>query len=660
MRAECAKCAILSHMEPLPNDEEKINRLRRAMYSRSLSEKIKEHPRRTLSGDGISPPEDWVRPEREPENMMVAPRSVSQPRGMFKWLLFASAAFLVGAAVFFAYYFTIGGGALPRVSGNIEISVSGPPNVSGGESTELQITVSNKNRVALELADLIITYPPGTRSSTDVASDVLGKRISIGELGQASVRNIPVRAVFSGSEGQRATVKVELEYRLAGSSAVFVTPPSDYELTFSSSPISVSIEGNKETVSGQPMLLTLMVSSNAKEPIRDVLLSVGYPFGFVFSSSDIRPARPGVWELGDIVPGKSIRIEIRGTLIGESGDERVFRTTLGTRQTKNSPNIDTALAVNSYGVSVSKPFLGMSISVNKESGTKVVVAPGDTIDVSVNWQNNLNTSITDAVIVARLSGVTIDGATVRSSDGFYRSSDSAVLWDKTTTNGILADLAPGAKGTVSFSFIMPQAEVLEALRNPTFTITAHAAVKRLAESGVPENLQATASQTVKIASNLAVSAEGHYYENPFGSVGPMPPKAGEETTYAVVLIVTNTTNKISGAKLTAILPPYARSLGYLPSSEGVSFNMDGTITWNLGDIESGTGIRGTPPRLVAIAVGVTPSTSQIGDMPPILKNISLSGTDASTGAQVTRSAPDVTTNILGDAGFSSANATVVR
>jgi hypothetical protein len=181
-------------------------------------------------------------------------------------------------------------------------------------------------------------------------------------------------------------------------------------------------------------------------------------------------------------------------------------------------------------------------------------------------------------------------------------------------------------------------------------------------SGTPDSARRfTAAQTIKVASNLSVSAEGHYYENPFGSVGPMPPKAGEETTYAVVLIVTNTTNRISSAKLTAVLPPYVRSLGYLPSSESVSFNMtDGTLTWNLGDIESGVGIRGTPPRLVAIAVGVTPSTSQIGDMPPILKNISLSGTDSAIGVAVSRTAPDVTTNILGDAGFSSANATVVR
>lgn len=649
-------------MDSSEHEKEKIERLRRAMYSRSLSEKIKEHPRRVLAEDRISPPEDWQKPEQESAGIIVPQKSAMSSGNIFKWFIFAVAAFFIGIAAFLAYYFTLGGGASPETTGNIGISISGPPNVPGGEMTELQITVSNRNSTALQLADLIITYPAGTRSSTEAASDVLGKRISIGTLEEGGVRNIPVQAVFAGAEGERATVKVALEYRIQGSSAIFVTPESDYELTFSSSPISVVLEGNKETVSGQPMVLKLVISSNAEEPIRDVLLSVGYPFGFVFSSSDVKQARPGVWELGDIIPGKSIGISIRGTLIGESGDERVFRTTLGTRTTKSSINIDTVLAENSHSVSVSKPFLDMVLSVNKTDGSGAVVAPGDTVDVSVEWRNNLITPITDAVIVARLSGIEIDGQTVRSSDGFYRSSDSAVLWDKTTTGGNLANLAPGANGTVGFSFIMPSAQILEALKNPKLTITVHAAVKRLSESGVPENLQATASQVIKVASNLEVAAEGHYYENPFGSVGPMPPRGGAETAYAVVLTVTNTTNKISGAKLTAHLPPYVRSLGmYIPSSENITFNnTDGTLTWNIGDIESGVGIRGNPPRLAAVALGVTPSTSQIGQIPAILQNISLSGTDASTGESVTRSVPDVTTNILGDAGFSSTNATVVR
>lgn len=651
-------------MQEPSHEEEKIDRLRRAMYSRSLSPKFKDRPRRQLESDASEVGEDWKREEPEAvSDAPIASRDAGHGTGAMRWLIIAAVAFFVGAAGFFAYYFTIGGGAsIGSSPGNIGISISGPVHVAGGEPAELQIAISNRNRAALQLADLVVTYPPGTRSPNDLKSDVPSQRISIGEIGPGGVRQVPIRAVFAGSEGQRATVKAELEYRLAGSSAIFVAS-SNYELTFSSSPLSISLDGNSETVSGQPVSLTVNVNSNAPAPVKDVLLSIGYPFGFTYSSAEPSPVRAGVWELGDITPGRAVRVTLHGTLTGESGDERVFRATIGTRKTQDSPGIDTPLADNSYRMIVSQPFLGLGISVNKEAGTGVIVAPNGDVSVAIAWQNNLSTAITDAVIVARLSGVQIDGQTVQTNDGFYRSSDSAVLWDKTTTAGALSNLAPGARGEVSFSFKMPSSEVLAALQNPNLTITVNAAGKRVSESGVPENLQAAKAQIIKVASDLAIYAQGLYYGNPFGSVGPMPPKAEMETTYAVAFAVTNTTNKIKNAKLTATLPPYVRWLGiYMPSpSENVTFDKNqGTLSWNIGDIESGAGVNGAPLRQVAVAVGFTPSTSQIGQSPVLLQDITLTGTDDSTNAQVTRTAKDITTNIQGDRGFKSADSTVVR
>ncbi len=270
--------------------------------------------------------------------------------------------------------------------------------------------------------------------------------------------------------------------------------------------------------------------------------------------------------------------------------------------------------------------------------------------------------VADAVVVARLAGLDIDGQTVRAEGGFYRSSDNAVLWDKTTTGGALANLPPGAQGQVKFAFKMPLSGALQAIQNPHLTITVNAAGRRLSESGVPESLQATATQNIKLASDVQVSAQGLYYANPFGSVGPMPPKAGSETDYAIVFSVTNTTNAIKNTKLTATLPAYVRWLGmYLPSSEDVKFNAsDGTVSWNIGDIAAGAGLGGVPAKQIAFAIGLTPSTSQIGEAPIILQGISFTGVDASTGNSVSRTASDVTTNIVGDRGFTSSNAIVVR
>ena len=656
-------------MEPLESehDKEKIERLRRAMYSREISEGLRARPRRKL--DDVRPivDEEWHHQEPELSPSIVAPRAaIAFTRKALWWVLGAAVIFFVLAIGFFIYYFSVGGGSSPASAGNIDILISGPPQIAGGEPTQLQIAVTNRNQVPLQLADLVISYPPGTRSPTDLVTDLSSQRISLGTIEAGGRRQGTVSAVFAG-EGGVADVKVELEYRITGSSAIFIAT-SEYQASLNSSPITLSVEGKQEAISGQPVEFVATLASNANTTVKDVLLTSSYPFGFTYASSDPKPARvsPGgsghVWELGSISPGQKRQVTLRGSLVGEMADQRVFRFSAGVRKDATEQTISTKLSQHDVTVKISEPFLGLSVAVNKSTGENVVVAPGATVNVVVNWQNNLSTSIQDAVIVARLSGIQIDGSTVISPDGFYRSSDGVIIWDKNTTKGALGSLIGGAHGTVSFSFRMPTSEELQHVVSPTLTFTINAAGKRISEQGVPENLQSAASERVVVSSDLRVTAQGLYYANPFTSVGPLPPKAGSETTYAIVFTLTNTTSKIEGAKLTATLPTYVRWVGiYSPASEDVTFNQNNSsVTWNIGPIEPGVGTNGALPRQAAIAVGLTPSTSQIGQEPALLQDITFTGTDSSTKQSVSRDVDDVTTNVIGDPGFSATQATVVR
>ncbi len=655
-----------SGTSPSDHEKDRVERLRRAMYSRSLSPNIKDKPRRILQPGESPVGEEWQRKETPVAGSRLAPRGIGLVRFVLKWLIGAAIAFFIGAVGFFAYYFFLGGGASPASPGNIDISVSGPLQIASGEPAELQIAVVNRNRTSLQLADLVVKYPKGTRSPTDLLTDLPSQRIPLGTIEPSGRRQGTVSAVFSGIEGERGLISVELEYRLENSSAIFVAS-SQYPFLFASSPLSISIEGNDETVSGQSIELKVTIASNADSPVKDVLFAGSFPFGFSMSSAEPAPQKTGsgnTWSLGDFVPGAKKTVLIQGSLTGESGDERIFRFTAGTRSGKTEQTITTTLADYAHQITVSKPFLGLSVLVNREAAgtTGTVVVPGDSVTVSILYQNNLQTAIADAVIVARLSGAELDGASVRSTDGFYRSADKAVLWDKSTTNGALGTIAPGARGTVSFSFQVPNDDVIKLMRDPHLDITVHAAGKRVSETGVPETLQASAVQTLRFASDLQLAAQGLYYTNPFGSVGPIPPKANTETTYAIVFNVTNTTNKIENATVRATLPSYVRWVGiYSPSHEKLVFNPnDSSVTWQVGTIEPGVGIQGALPRQAAIAIGFTPSSSQIGQQPPLIRAISLTGVDASTKKTITKTTPDVTTNIVGDPGFSAANAAVVK
>ncbi len=669
-------------MPPSEHEQERIERLRRAMYSRDLAEKLKERPRHELDEDGAGVGEDWTHPEPKIAGVAVTPRVMDLTRGILKWLLMIAIVFFVAAVGFFVYFFAFGSGSHPASPNNIDITITGPPTIAGGEVSELQVVIANRNGVPLELADLVVTFPQGTRSPADFATDLPSTRIPLGTIPPGGKRQGTIPAVFSGAGATQSTVKVELEYRVGGSNAVFVAS-RDYAVTFRTSPLVVSIDGNTETVSGQPVQFTANVVSNASAPQKDVVLRVDYPFGFTFSSATPAPGAANTWYLGDFAPGEVKSVQINGVVRGEPGDTRVFHLAAGTRKSAQSSTIDTKLADNTHPIRVSQSFLGLSIAVNSGSQTSpsddpftsvlpmqsAVAGPGDTVAVTISYVNNLSSPITDAIIVARLSGVPIDGTQVRTSDGFYRSSDGVVLWDKTTTRGKLGTIPAGGRGTVSFTFKTPEGATVGG--NAFVDISVNAAGKRLSETDVPQNLQSAAVKKIQIASNLQLYAQGLYHTNPFveNREGPMPPKAQIETNYAFLFTITNTTSRISKAKLTAHLPSYVRWLGMsAPRAADITVNQnDGTVTWNIGEIMPGTGVGGTNPLQAAILIGFTPSTSQIGQVPVLLEDIVLTGVDSATGAPIicgdnrdSCTAKDITTNISGDAGFNPGNSTVVQ
>lgn len=691
-------------MPPSDHEKEKIERLRRAMYSRELSQRIGERPRHELEDESATVREDWT--SEEPKEIHVggasiSPRVADITRKALKGLLIAAVAFCVATLGFFIYTFTLGGNSLFSASNNIEIIVNGPPEVVSGDPTQLQIAITNKNSAALELAELVITYPDGTRTNaTQTAGScnsieldpetgvVRSERICLGTIPGGVTQQGTISPIFSGASLSKATMKIELQYRLSGSNSVF-TASTDYEVAFKTSSIALTVTGNNETISGQPMQFTIAVASNANTEQKGIMLHVDYPFGFTFKSAAPAPTSPGNWYIGDLKSGQTKTIQITGTMTGQPGDSRVFRLSAGTRDIAASSTLGAVFAQDSYRLKISDAFLGLAIQVNTDENsepsstfssnlpTTPYATPGSTVSVTIRYTNNLSNKIDNAIIVAKLSGTAIDGSTVRVADGLYRSSDGVVYWDQSTSRGKLAEIAPGASGTLTFSFQVPANAAQGS--SPRIDISVNAAGKRLDQSGVPQSLQAAAVQRVLIASNLGFTAQALYHANPLvrelGDLGPLPPKAEVETTYAIFFTISNTTNKITGAKITARMPPYVRWLNvWGEKHESFDFNLtNGTVTWNVGDIAAGVGVNGAPTRQLAFGIGFTPSIAQIGQAPVLLENIVLTGIDSVTGQEVVLTAtPNVTTNLFQvakssnevssgvDPGFSSSDATVVK
>jgi len=176
------------------------------------------------------------------------------------------------------------------------------------------------------------------------------------------------------------------------------------------------------------------------------------------------------------------------------------------------------------------------------------------------WRsNNLPTKVTDAEIIVRLGGTVLNKSSVSVDRGFYQSFDNTIVWDK-SKKPELADIAPGASGRVGFSFSPHDFSVImsSAFRNPEISMEVGVRGKRLSNDGVLEEISSIISRKVKLSSDLMLTSRILHFTGPFQNTGPIPPKVGEETVYTITWTVTNTSNNISKAKVTALLPSYVR------------------------------------------------------------------------------------------------------
>lgn len=538
----------------------------------------------------------------------------------------------------FSIIFFIGAGTLASLlifSGsntvstkNVDVSVSGPTSIRAGDEVTLQVVITNRNAVPMNLTDLLVEFPIGTRSTRDVSVDLPRLRESLGTIAPGASVNRTIKAVMFGQAGTALSVSVTAEYRVPSSNAVFQSS-SDYRTTISQSPATVTVESLSEVVSGQPTEFTVTVGSNASDALTGMLLVATYPPGFAFESSKPAPySGSSVWDLGDIESKGTRTVTVRGTFTGEDGDDRVIHFTAGTKNKKDAAAISAPLATTDATLKVAKPFVSVVLKVNGNTAPVVSANRGDIVEVEVEWANNLPVRVQNLEIAVKLGGSIVNRGSVRTGQGFYRSSDSTILFSK-ETDPRLAAIEPGMSGVSTFEFatMLPGQGTFQ---SPQVTLGATVKANRSSEGGVIDTVTSSAQATVQLATDLTLT--------PLlaRASGPVPPKVDTPTTYTVTWQLQNSANAIANTQVTALLPAYVTWKG--SSTDGVTYNdTDRTVTWVVGDVAA------SASRSASFQITFTPSVTQVNGAPPLIMSQKVSAFDRFIRAQVDRPVPNVTT-----------------
>lgn len=643
---------------------ERLERLQRKLDSRNAPNIIGGDRSEFGSDDNVSADEEvkesWGETKAGSFDELASRVSnrLTKKHSFINKIFIFSALFFVVACGVAAYVFL--GGINAVSSKNVDIKVVGPLSTPAGQEISLDLNVINDNNVDLDSASLIIKYPAGTRSPNDLTKTLDQDRFNLGKIKSGESFDQNIKVVFFGEKDDIKQLNISLEYRVTNSSALFYKQKVS-EISISSSPIIITPTYPKEVNSNQDISFNIELASNSNDKVNNFLVNVEYPFGFVFkSASPLASFNNNVWQFSELNPGEKKNISIKGTIVGQDNEEKVFKINIGTASQDDERVIAVPFSQLMESVLIKKPFIGLNVLIGGKDGDFSAQGDGD-INTQLTIGNNLPSRLFNASVEVALSGGALNQAGVLPNNGgFFQSSNNTILWDKRSVTE-LADMGPGSEKTLSFSLSpLPYANVIKGAK-PEIDMTITAKGERILDSGSTEEVTSTEVRKIVLATNVDLSSKTTRSLGNLENSGPIPPQVNVPTTYNVVWSITNSFNQVSNVEVRATLPPYVKWTNLKsPSSEIFSYNQTtNEVVWSVGSVLPNTGFNSSPKQIY-FQLEFLPSVSQVGQTPTLLGEATLFGTDKVTGLKIETNAPAVTTNFSSDSTFKQGDDKVVQ
>jgi hypothetical protein len=632
------------------DDRNKLNRLedlKSKLFSKDYQTKI-EHRDVFSYSQRKEVPDSWANTNKN-DFKTTDDKFLMKTSFFKKFFIFSMFVFVV-ALGYAGYVFFIGGNTVSN--DNIDISVIGNNFTAGGQELPLVVGITNRNSSQLQLADLVMQYPKG--SSSDSSSDTENFRESLGTIPAGAVVNENLTPIIFGEEGSTRTIKISLEYRVAGSNAIFVKDKL-YDVTINSTPINLSVDAPTSVSPNQSITLNVKATLNSTTAAPGILAKVDYPIGFQFISSIPAPSfGNNVWNLGDLAPGSEHDVSITGKMVDvTSGDQKIFNVSSGSQSDTDKSVIGVVFNSMQQTVTVQKPFVEADLFINGVTQGQYASDTKTPIHAEIHYANNLDTKVDDLQIQAKISGNAYDSKSISADQGFYDSSQNTITWDKSSVDS-LAELNPGDTGVVDFT-VSPLSLFSASggmLSSPSINIEVDVSGKQSQSGFADTEINNSSSATINIISDVGFSAKALYYSGPFKNTGPIPPEVEKTTTYTIVWTLSNTANNISNAEVTSSLPTWMTYIGNpAPASEDLTYNSDTKqIVWNVERIPAGTGIT-SASRSVSFQVSLSPSLSQVGAVPIIINDAVLTGHDEFANVDIKVDKGSLTSDLTSDPSF---------
>lgn len=511
----------------------------------------------------------------------------------------------------------------------LKLEILGQEEAVLAEEFEYTVKYKNNGNVRLEEPELIFEYP---KYSIPVDQTVLRITKSSADLGGAiypgEEKAFHFKVRLLGKEGETRVAKAWLSYRPKNLKAHYESATT-FTTQIKSVPLTFEFDLPSRVESGKEFRFRLNYFSNVDYPLSDLRVMAKYPSDFEFMESLPQALETNEWEIGLLNKASGGRVEVKGRVSGEVGEEKLFQAKLGSWQDGEFVLLKEAIK----GIEIIKPSLYIWQQIN--GNPQYVASPGDWLHYEIFFKNIGEEDLTNLFLVSRLEGEAFDFQTIKSDLGDYEPGDNSIIFDWRRVLR-LQFLPPMKEAKVEFWINLK--EDLGVLKNPILTNKVFLS-------------QAKEEFITKINSKLVIIQKGYFQDEVFGNSGPLPPEVGSSTTYTMMWQVKNYYNNVENVKVKALLPQQVQLTGKIfPETEAQKFAFDSQsreIVWEVGDLEIGQGILSPAPN-IAFQIAFTPNTSQKGGTPLLISKAQITGQDQWTREILEASSPSINTTLPDD------------
>lgn len=545
------------------------------------------------------------------------------------WIASGTALLLLGGIF---WYFLSSNGTTSLQSDNVLLIIKGPTETTANNEAEYTITYRNGENASLAGVSMEILYPTGFvfKSATPAPSSATGGTFNLPPVPAGEDGQVVIRGKLSGSTGESKELRARLRYRLSNFNSEFVVEQS-MKTTILPPDLVMDISGPVDVINGQDMTFNVTFTNVTSEPFENLALEMTYPSGFSFSSSSTPATKDNkYWVLPKLLSGSSSSIDITGSFTGDNREQKLVRADLGQLINNNfAPQLQ---------ASATFQIMPSSLKLTIASEPKDLASLGDTLTFKLNYVNQGNIGLNNLVIVANLTGVSLDFPRLRAPEGII--SSQTITWRAASLAG-LSVLSPNESGEVQFTIPIKQSHASN-IKNQVIGVSAS-----ISTDEITSPIKANPVE-IKLASELELIASARVIS------GSVPMKVGEATLFEANLLLTNLSNDLTNTEVIASLPlpPQAWKNVIIPESERSRLSYDsnsGKIRWRVGDLAAFVG-KFTPALSVSFQIEVTPTESDRQRTMMLLRDIVATGTDAFTnqGLEVKIDQPMDTGNIEDD------------